>query len=1632
MSDTANNFIEQFIPAAPTDEVSRDAVVRKITTNFSSNCQQQMITGPIQSGKTNLLSQFARFHNKKTISYFITNNPLSQLQHTFLYSLCCQLSIILKTNLPQETIELNQLKSLFTALCTNLYMLARKENCSYYFIIDGIEQAFSGVEGERIIDLLPIETKQHSPYLLLSCRSDIIKSLPLSFNILTTELMSFSIHETEAYFSDSDFSTKEIKNIHEKYNGIPGLLKIIKDTKRIYPNKDLIVPDNLNRLIDHQIDLTFANISSATKSALEYLAISPAPLSLNILTGLIEIEETSLTQELLKTRLIQLNIIHGSIEYINELSRENVKKKIGDQAKYLIEQLTVYVRDNYRDDFLLALLYKESQDYLGLKSQLSSNAILASTQANGDISHVVQRLRIASDMAQQQNDIQGLLKWTLGIAAAKSFVDHTVDQNEIWALLSIRESHTALRKIYAIPENSSKIRLLARAYTSMRENGEKISSAAKEELTSMVNTLSVDTIDKEIAHSIAVDLLPILPDTAISMLEKTIQQRKEQGIIELAIEELSTPNENEDRSGDFSNGIEGFTFLFPSLLRNRPFNKLLEELKPKTTKAKEYIIREWCKQNRKNPNIIQAINLWLDVVEDDHNFIIVLRSLRQISEIVMIVPVDKRMYLLNRLKVPKYTSINAPKEEWIRLRLNLAEGLYAIEPEIAWKEIIDIHTYINEGSLALDEQAFCLARLRLAIHRIKPSNIEILRKIERQFEKIFSSLLENSAEHYDTLHDTIETITNINPEDALIVASELNTRNRRIKAFHIVLESSLYYYNQKDISNIIRDALDLLGSLDESNRDLTLNRIVRNIRIRNISLCQKNIDTLLIYINEIRDSIIKSEALANLSVLYKNISLESSNILINQSVDEWRKEDNLSICLESGFNLVQIFSKVDMDYAKSFYSEVQKLQYQPGSGLALGDLGLAYTIVLDQVIRVLSIDQFSELNDTIRLIEQLIARIPARRTRIQMYGKLASSAYRSGFKPRGDEIVRTRVISEIRNMRNSRDRNACLVFCLPVIFAYDQEEAELLAKPLPTSSKNEAWHSVALSCISHNLLGDQINDARNIRIQSDRPKLQKAIQAITHITYDYLLLNAITAISTSIETSYEKEIDVTQALDLLVKLEEQAHDRNRLPDQENIKHEGYVILAESAIHRVKSNIYIKVSNKRDLSKRDIEASWISICQKSRLIPNIADRVFVLAIVARDLSNYYIHIKNKVFVKSLLDESYQLISNIPAMLDRLDRIEAIADTWRQIGEKEQSKFLLKFILESLNELQSVGFDQRLASITQLAYKISPDFADEIVSRFDTRHPAPSFSAHNIALEIEKLVGNPSKITDRKKYTLTSGAILSATAQHMLRDIISGKGTILSLQVLSNWLKSSQMYHQEVILNITEWIIESLYYKYHLHSTKELVDTLLDISNLIYQLSHWVSPSLRSGIPESIQNSFSALGTNFIVFQAGESERAQRWLNQWLSENAHKYLKICDPYFSIEQIEYFRNIPIDCKIIVITTDKKLDLSRGPDALKEDIVLYWNKISSQSIPITQFLIVPKDTDNAFHDRAIITFNKGIDLGQSLNGLGKSQGKITILQEEEAKELENIYLNSMLNQATWFMEHGVNPTVFIVGGNL
>ena len=1624
-------FTEQILPPAPKDEIPRDAQVRKITSTFGPECQKQMVVGGIQTGKTNLLTQFVRLHKDQCIGYFITSSPLTQQKYAFLYAMCYQLSTLLGTSSPPENVSLENLENLFTTLSIKLLKKAREE--TFYYVIDGLDQALEGLEGERIIDLFPLQTAPYSPYLLFSCRPDQIERLSISVRCYTIEPSEFSRLETETYLSGAGFSAEEIARIHKVYHGVPGYLRIIKETKLAAPAfKPESAPQELDQLLGRQIDVVFEASDPPIVNALEILACCPVSLPCRLLSELTQLEEPALIESLRHTGLIRYNAASHRAECLNDLIQKNIRDRTKNRLQKLIQDLTKHISERYpEEEFVLTHLFKEARDYEGLRRMLSQEAIVAVVERTNDISNVIGRLRLAAQMAKQNSNIGDLIQWTMGVTSAKSFLAHAVSTDEINALLSIGKSQEALNGAYSIPETSVRIRLLARAYASMKERGEHIPKEALDELEARVENLDLESLDKEVSQKIAIDLFPILPDAAFSFLEKAMGQ-EEQGIVEAAIRAIeSNLQESQKAPSSTPKSRESWSYIaqiLSSWLDDRPLSKLVQELEPiKNTKAKEYIIRQWCRQNRESDEIVQAVDLWLDSVVGDRGFVIPLKNLRHISEVVVSIPIDERKRLIDRLKVPASTALDSPKEEWTRLHLNLAEALFEIDAESARTEIENVHTNVLQSELDLDTMIFCLARIWVTVNKFLPEELRWITSVWAQFEEAFQALLESAGEQLEPTIETFETLVDVDPVCALIAASELNTNSRRVYATRVILRAILRKRGQENFAGLIEDAL---VQLDKIERDYALVEMAAELNAREVVLASPNLDVLLKYAWEIADPTYKAECLSDLAVLCRHISENDPIQIMEQAIDAWRKEDDLKIKLSLGFKLVERLSKLDIAKAEQLYAEVHDLKYQPGSTLAIGDLGATFAEMLELATRSILAKDLSEPNQAVQDLEHLIMRIASRVVRLQLLTDLAASAYRVGLTQYANDLVRSRIISAIEAEQpawSELDRSAALALSLPVIFEYDFSTAQRLSNLLPYPIRDQAWHSTVFWSLCRSFLGDHLFEPSELQVASDYPRLERTVKAAGEIKHDQLLQDAIDAISSSVKVSFDSMVDLTQALDILQKLDSLTSNLPE-PGPRNIKHEGYGILAEANIHGARSTIYVKAKQKRGLSTKDIGNHWKEICARARSIPNITDRAYVTALVAAEMHTYYE--KASRFDRELLKEAESLVTRIPTMIDRGDVLQTIAASWELLGEKTAAQVAIEQAFTLANQMKGIGAEERLKILIQAAHKLNPGFAEDLLSRLDTsRLAGQATDPVDIALEVEKLRSNPSQISPPRFAQEVYGTVWRMTARRLLKDFATGKGRTVASSTMIDWLINACSCRPEDCIEVVHWVVENIHRRSQRESAQSQLNVFLGAAELTYELAKWVARVKGEGVPEAIKDSYPGLSAKVVSFRAGEVDRAKQWVQNWLMDNVKDYLKICDPYFGRDELEYLTYVPPDCRVLIVTTDSTIPVTDGPSRAKEELEYYWkHNLTSRALPQVQLLIIPKKLEDRFHDRAIITTNGGLDVGPSLNGLGKSFQKITLLSEEDARELEVAYVDRMLNNATWFME-GTQPIVLFLG---
>jgi len=1617
-------------PSILANEISRDHLVNRIANNFDSGCQIQLLKGIEGSGKTNTASQFARSYPSHTISYYITDDPQTQRVHTYLHLVCSQLSEILGENPPTADISSQTLNSLFTALCHQLAKKTRKTKDRFYFVIDGIDKALIGNKGERIIDVLPTAYPT-SPYILFTCQSSEVTKLPSWVKYSRVEdTLLFSVDETQRFLSTTGFTNVDIVEIHRKHDGIPGSLKIIKDAKCANPtlalNIALAEPD---RILEQRIKHVYETEQTGLIAAMELLSVTPMSLPVSLVARLINMDEVVVTSDLLNTSFIQFDRHNRRLELSNTTSRQLIKQRLGNQkTQQLLKSLIETVREqNPEEDLLVTVLIKEAKDYESLQTMLMPNETIKTIHEHpGGLSTVFKRMQLAANLAKENKDANGVLKWSLGIAALKAFIEHVIDEDEIEALIAIGESSDALRKAYAVPDITNKIRLLSKIYSSMREQDIHVAANAVEELSEMVERLNILELDAEIAQKIAIDLFPVLPDSALSLLEKLNLNEDQKNILDvaaLAILENAQRFSEEALSSEESKRRVSFELLRSKKLAKASLSELIEIIENlRTSRSKEQNVRYWCRQNSSHPDLYKAIEFWLELVISDRQFVIPLMNLRQICELLPNVIITERQSLANKLRIPQLTALSSPKEEWVRVRLSLTEVNFAFDPSAAIAEVKEIYQIVTQDIDDLDIKTYCFARVLSTVKRCMASDKATNDHIGAAFNKAFYDLLDNSADHYDHVRKTLQTLVDFDPEYALVVASELNTLNRRHRALFAVFRAMLRKHGEKDVSKIIDDILE---HLPKSMKDVMLVGVTNELYQNDANLCIQNLNQLLIYIEQIDDPIHKANALVNLALLWKSTSEDASLTLINKALCAWEREEDLRTRLVIGFELVVPIASVSNICARQLFSQLQQLKALPTGTLASGNLGSMYAEIIRLAIRSITAQDITEGKVIVHSLESLILEIPSIEAQIGLYAKLASSLYRIDCKDQADNIVRTKILDSLRHKLSSSHRDELITESLPIIYEYDQSEADVLASLLPDHKRDYAWRGTIAWLLSKSYLGDHDTfDPRNILIPNDRPKLYKALNAARKIRGDMSLHLAIAAIANNAGKSFSQKLDATQTLALLEELDQLA--RQRLPEPINIKHKGYLILCLSGNNRIRSEVFYAKgqSGTRGITKHDISRRWQEIDSEAKNISNVADRVYVMSLVAKDMSEFYKR-DDRRFPKNILEEATDQIANIPTAIDRINRLDTIAESWNKLSETNRVELLLRQAVQDARLLRAGDADKQLSMLVQTGYNIlGANFASELITRFDdSRQINESLTEAKIAIQIEKLRRNPSTITSLSGTLQERSNILSTSAQKLLEDLVSGKGRgIEQVNVLFEWLRESHFHEPETTLQICKWFVES---GQRGSTQRNKLSVFFEIAELIRKLSQLLTSIDQRGIPESVENSFAGLNSRYITFRSNQSEEAQEWLQNWLKDNTGSFLKICDPYFELVQLNYLKYVPENCKVLIVATEKGIN----GQITSEELSRYWfQNVSTRDYPFIRILIVPTTYSNKFHDRVIITDNTGLDLGPSINGLGDSKQKIAILTQEEARTLDQQYVRNMLDTTNWLLDDNVNPVILIL----
>lgn len=1603
-------------PEPSSREIPVDSTVTAMQRRFGTETERILLVGPSGSGKTVHLSQFVRQFPDRCFSYFLTDDLWTSSSGGLLFGLCTQMNAALG-NQPLQAIEdVNRLRTLFSSLSQGIIGLARRQRTSYYLVIDGLDFARQGPPGDRVADLLPLPSNSRGLYFLGSCRPESLEWL--TFQYRTEEPHLFSLLETQEFLRDLDYSLDEQKRIHHLSAGMPGYLAAVRSlAQRNVPlDRILEAPQEIEGLLGVQWNVAHVEGNSAKEHLLALVAYSLVAPGISLLSELTGCNDGATREFLLETGLIGIGST-GEVNFHSELLKRIAQRRLAHVKKMTVARLTDYYegrRDTSPANILLPQYYFEAGDYESLNALMVPNQLVSMIEGRKDLTFATRQLSQASEMALAAHDLRGVYKYGLATAELRSLADELIGESEVMALVALARFDEALDLAYSASLTEMRIRLLTRIYLEMQRANKQVSRDAISEIEQMTQGIG-ESLEPDRVIRLAATLFPLLPDAATSLIEQAQVRESKTSMLDIAIAVASS--QTEDSSGNQVTDRIKDTRLREMALMTAPWlshSTASEVLKRASEvehpEAKEYLLRQWCRQNKESSDLHVVLDAVLAVIDADPDRV-PLRNLRQLAEVVRYCRVDTRETLAKRFDVPNFTNLRSPIEERIRLELSLAEATKDVSEDQAFDRFIETYDSLQQAAVDDDVACYCYVRILITLAVLDRNDGLLIRQtVLQSIADKFQSLLQSSADQLEIASPIIRSLASVRPDLALDFATKLNSQERR----ELALQEALLAFARQDRVpvgyEVVAKCLALMCT-DEA-RDRAVRRLIVEIRDRGFFTSDPQFRNLIGLARSIADPIARCQSLSLIIRAYQQPQdQELRQELFNDLLAAWDTIDVVWVRIEAAFDLVEDIAKTEPNLAATLYDRARALR--DTSSLANQTIGNMYYHLIRVALRAgVHLDLASEAAQGVwHELLALIEHVPSSWLRVQLTAQAALGRLWQGDKTTFDGLMRDSVMPMVRTQLTADIEMRVMVSIAAAIFEYSRSDAKAIIKQLPYVLRNDAWTVAAVTIICKANIGDPMGSEPPTAVV-DLQTSDKVLDILDNIDYDRALYSVIQAFTHAIENP-ESQLNEARRLDILAKLDDLVS--KKLPDPNNIQHEGFLIACQSAIERARVRSAKKA--KTQLKKRHPQ-----LIKDALGLTNSADRALVMAWIAADLEGI-----NPPAAEDSANQAMLIAPQIQNARDRIQRLDAVAATFQKLHNTDKGIEAIRMAFDLVPTFQGVTQEQLLASVLQTAHQLDHDLAARLTERLEHTWQKGTVMHLLGALNLAK---SPQRLISDCAENAKDAQSLPKASEEMLEALVAGRGVIHSQRVVEAGLCSMRFLDFDSAMKVANWATETVLRQASEHYAAEmalsLVESTIMSTRLLFELGNRIA--FLSTVPEGIRQGFQGLSARVIVYRVGEREKALSWIRKWMQGNASDYVKICDPYFDPDQLWILQMISSDAQVTIATTWKALAHLKVPKTTRsaEDVFRQaWANRSNQDPPSTLMLIQDPAPEDDYHDRYILTSGAGLSIGTSLNGIGNKDFTITALSPEDVAYIEDNYMR----QRTDLQRHFSCTTFFKLG---
>ncbi|MES2645016.1 MAG: hypothetical protein V4850_36355 [Myxococcota bacterium] len=1566
-------------PAQGERSILRDAhllTLREMTDGAAA----VSVVGSSTVGKTTFLAQFANQHAGRTFSVFIRpGSRLSYDRMTVMLDFLRQFHVFLGEVPSEDPVP----EIAYRRLLLAVQRQARRE--PVFFILDGVDAIpeRDTASLESLLDLLPIGAPGVRTIVGTGNPSSIPTPL-LRCKAKEFRLGGFSLLETERFVHGLSLKEEQVRECYTLTRGNPGKLASIR---RILLSGT--APDALlalgSRLMDELCELEWRAVSTndvSVQRLLALVAFEPAQYSLEVGAKLLSLSENTVAT------VQGAEFIHeddkGRAVYKSEAMREFASRKLAAHRKEIQSAVITSLLDDPRAEGTIRRLpgdLYESGRHEDLLGFLTAEYFDIAFDQYKSVYPLRKGALLGFKAALGSNRDPDAVRFALQRSALADLGYASTCRAQVDALFKMGEVNRALAVAQGAVLAEDRLHLLAVLARLSREDG----LAPAPELLDQIRQVYL-SVDKkalgERAIDIARDLIYSLPDLA-SELVAQVPNHKETHPFELTEIYLVARNRGAqdadarsaaerigEHFGTRKGSVDAAARVLLSDLDGSTLRVELEKIDDRNFRFA--LLRQWISFNRRREDATQVMEWALQHMLATAEYTPTARDLRQVASALPYAPKPDCARIIKMFDGLKDSArALGPTVEYLQLQLLLAEAAgNAVSTADMVNRVVESYYYCVEQSPhivrceALAHLLSFLAR-HVTVHELVREGLDELAREE--LSKLVQSLLPQVAEQTLLFSGVLSALAVGRLDIARALAAALNTEYRRDAALETVVNNAVHpAVSSPPVEELLLLTAEIVAP---SVRAQALGTLLLDLRKAKVMADRSTFVALARAVEGCEGAAIRCYASCDLLQLPRGPDITEEDVAavratMSSSLDAinaaWGK-------VSIAYDLAAALARHEHHLATDYLHRADRVR--AGALIQTDDQANAYVLCLQLAISAhagMYRHRIDTEQDVFRL-GSLIDALPSPGDRAILWSGIALNMYLARRLDDFARIVRERVRPELSKLSSddSEYRNACFIHVAPILYRDNPVLAKSDLKGLSPQARDDAFETVAWHLVQKRGLYDPYTPAESNTYDITYEDAVQICDLLPELGSDDSAFAFIRTISRSLTSpSGSKRCTKQQREVIAVKLD--SYIASAYPNTRFIKHEGYRIVSEAQVARLRES-----------------RQWEPLVRRAKAIPNSADSAFVLTLIADALPS-----RENTLRSVLLNEAFVIVKGLPSAHDRHARARAIVRAAVR-PDPRLAQAVLRWAFERGNVLgveERTGDEQK--QLIDLAYRMDPEFARKLVSSLDDdeardRRREALLKDRMSELEARGKLGDSTKAVPSSKLPaiawetlglLNAGQMPPTSAEYMRSPLtqVADIGLNEGYPVLALAIGSACAIHSEKS-GVTRHV-------------RPLFDGLLLTCEIVQSLLRRAS---------SVEISAGDKGDT-LIFGPGERERGLEFVERWLRTRACDEVRICDPYFGLDELPVLRWMPAKVKrITVLTWRSHVDKSVPAGDYDDAFLRSWRlDVSAAEPPSTLFLLLSTKQSKQFpiHDRWLLgSDGTGLRLGTSIGGIGSRVSEVS-----------------------------------------